>query len=76
MFDIYVNEILKTSQDLYSNNTGMTTPLVDLGENEPLNNTFNIKFVYKGNNEGARAKKGKYALGVDYFLIENSFLKR
>lgn len=76
MFDIYVNGILKTSQDLYSNNTGMTTPLVDIGENEPLNNTFIIKFVYNGNNEGALAKKGKYALGVDYFLIENSFLKR
>jgi len=70
MFDIYVNGNFLTSQDLYSNHTGMTAPLLDIGENEPINNAFMIKFVFKGNNESARAKKGKYALGVDYFLIE------
>lgn len=76
VYDIYVNGALKASQDLYSNHPGMTTPLIDLGEIEPINNAFCIKFVYKGHNEAARAEKARFALGVDYFLIENNFLKR
>jgi hypothetical protein len=75
-FDIYVNGNLETSQDLYSNHPGMTTPFIDLGEVEPDNNAFVLKFVYRGNNDSARSKKGKFALGIDYFVIENDFLKR
>ncbi len=75
-FDIYVNGKLKVSQDLYSNHPGMSNPFINLGENEPLNNIYSVKFVFKGNNPSARANKSKYALGIDYFLIENNFLKR
>lgn len=75
-FNIYVNGKLKSSQDLFSSNTGMTNPLIDLGENEPVNNSFVIRFVFQGNNQNARSKDGKFALGIDYFLIQNNFLNR
>jgi hypothetical protein len=75
-FDIYVNGELKVSQDLYSNHQGMSNPFINLGVNEPVNNAFSVKFVFKRNNPSAKSQKGKYALGIDYFLIENNFLKR
>ncbi len=75
-FDIYVNGIKKGSQDLYSNHEGVTNPYLDLGICEPVNNAFIIKFEFTEGNPKSRANKGKYALGVDFFLIENDFLKR
>ncbi len=75
-FDIYVNGQLKTSQDLYSNHGGMTNPYIDLGENEPIDNAFVIKFVLKDSNDKANKVKEKYALGIDFFLLENDFMKR
>jgi hypothetical protein len=74
-FDVYVNGELKSSQDLYSEHGGMTNPYVDLGENDPINNAFIIRFVMKDNMH-ANEVNGKYALGIDFFLIENDFLKR
>lgn len=76
LFNIYVNGVLRTTQDLYSNHPGMTTPLIDLGEIEPIDNVFNIKFVFIGNNKAARSKKGRFALGIDYILVNNNFLNR
>jgi len=32
---------------------------------------FLVRFVYAGHSDFARSKKGKLALGIDYFLIEN-----
>ncbi|MGQ7871028.1 glycoside hydrolase family 172 protein [Sunxiuqinia sp. sy24] len=75
-FDIYVNGKLKTSQDLFSNHQGMTNPYVDLGENEPENNAFTIRFVLKEANPHSSKVNGKYALGIDFFLVENDFLNR
>jgi hypothetical protein len=75
-FDIYVNGKLQNTEDLYSNHPGVTNPLINLGENEPVNNAFLVKFVFAGNHKDARSVKDKFALGVDYFLIENNFLKR
>ena len=54
----------------------MTNPYIDLGENEPIDNAFSIKFVFKGTNSSVRKLKGKAALGIDFFLVENNFLKR
>ncbi len=75
-FDIYVNGKLKASQDFYSNHGGITNPYIDLGENEPVDNAFTIQFVMKNPNKDANAVKLKFALGIDFFLIENDFLKR
>lgn len=75
-FDIYVNGKLKNSQDLYSNHGGMTNPYIDLGENEPINNAFTIRFVLKDEKLKAHRVHKKYALGIDFFLIENNFLNR
>jgi hypothetical protein len=75
-FEIYVNNELKTTQDLYSKHEGITNPLIDLGECEPKNNAFEIKFVYQGHHPKARPVKGMSALGLDYFIITNDFLKR
>jgi hypothetical protein len=74
--DVYVNGVLKTTQDFYSQHAGMTNPHVDLGMNEPIDNAFTLRFVFRGSNPAARAVKGKFALGLDYFLIDNGFLKR
>ena len=76
VFDIYVNGKLKVAQDLYSEHAGMTTPNIDLGRCEPVDNAFVVRFESKGANKKAGANQGKYALGVDYFLIENKFLER
>ncbi|MCT4589549.1 MAG: DUF2961 domain-containing protein [Carboxylicivirga sp.] len=75
-FDIYVNGEKRASQDLYSNHGGMTNPYIDLGKCQPKDNAFVLKFVFKGANTKAHAKQKKYALGIDFFLIENNFLKR
>jgi hypothetical protein len=75
-FEVYVNDRLKATQDLYSNHGGMTNPYVDLGKNQPVDNAFEIKFVFKGAHANARAVKGKFALGIDFFLMENDFLNR
>ena len=75
-FDILVNGQLKTTQDLYSNHAGMTNPYIDLGECEPVNNAFTARFEYTGSNEKAGMKQGKYALGLDFFLVNNNFLNR
>lgn len=70
-FEFYVNDQLKTVQDLYSNHEGITNPYIDLGVCEPQNNAFVIKMVYKGHQPDAVPVKGKMALGVDFFLVEN-----
>jgi hypothetical protein len=75
-YDIIVNGQLKQTQDLYSNHGGMTNPCIDLGECEPVNNAFVVRFEFKGHNANARAQANKYALGIDFFLIENKFLER
>ena len=75
-YDIYVNGLLKQTQDLYSNHGGMTNPCIDLGQCEPVNNAFVVRFEFKGHHANARAQANKYALGIDFFLIENNFLKR
>ena len=46
---------------------------INLGENDPVDNAFRIKFVYKEINAEARMKNEKAALGIDFFLIENNF---
>ena len=75
-FDIYVNGNFKASQDLFSSHQGITNPYVDLGENEPRDNAFTIRFVLKEANANSNKVNGKYALGIDFFLIENNFLTR
>ena len=72
IFDIYVNGILKTSQDFYSEHAGMTTPLIQLGDNDPVNTAYTFRFVYKGQSPKAKSLKKKCALGIDYFLIQNN----
>jgi hypothetical protein len=75
IFDVYINGLLKATQDFYSNHGGMTNPMVDLGENEPIDNAFTVTFVIKGNNSAARALKEKFALGIDYFLVDTRSIK-
>jgi len=75
-FDIYVNGKLKKTQDFYSEHPGITNPYVALGACEPLNNTFKVKFVFKGISKNKQSIKGKKALGLDFFLINNNFLNR
>ncbi len=75
-FDIYVNGQKKVAQDLYAIHPGITTPNVDLGQCDPVNNAFTIRFEFTGANQHAGANQGRYALGVDYFLIKNEFLER
>jgi len=75
IFDIYVNGILKATQDFYSEHPGMTTPLIQLGENDPVNNSFSIRFVYKGKSPDAKPGNKRYAIGIDYFLIQNNLLR-
>lgn len=74
MFDIYVNGELKTTYNFFSGTIGITSPPVNLGECEPVNNAFAIKIV-------ARSKEGetsarKQSLGLDFFLVKNNFLRR
>ncbi len=72
-FDIFVNGVKKTTQNFGTSHSGMTTPLVNLGEEEPINNAFTIRFVYKGS---AKPSNKQALLGIDYFLIKNNFMKR
>ena len=76
IFNIYVNDKLKATQDLYSNHEGMTNPYIILKDCEPVDNAFLIKFELKGQNEKATAVKKMYALGLDFFLVNNNFLSR
>ena len=75
-YDIYINDKLQASQDLYSNHGGVTNSYINLGENEPVDNVFILKFVFKGTNLNAQRVKGKAALGIDFFLVDNNFLNR
>ncbi|GAA3553600.1 hypothetical protein GCM10022395_01470 [Snuella lapsa] len=75
-FNIYVNGALVTTQSFYSNHAGITTPYVDLGENEPINNAFVIRFEYLGSGDQGESVKGKQALGLDFFKVKSNFLKR
>jgi hypothetical protein len=75
-FEIFVNGKKVKIQDFGSEHNGMTTPLVDLGEHEPVDNAFLIKFIYKASDLFSNKTKNKKALGLDYFLIENNFLNR
>ncbi|GGW39567.1 hypothetical protein GCM10007383_25410 [Arenibacter certesii] len=75
MFDVYVNGIKKNSQDLYSNHAGIINPYLNLGECEPVNNSFVIRLQFVGNNKEAKMTNTMFALGVDFFLIKNNFLK-
>ncbi len=68
-FDIFVNEEKKSTVNLGTGHSGMTTPLIDLGQNEPVNNAFAIRFVLK------KAQNKQALLGLDYLLIKNNFLK-
>jgi hypothetical protein len=70
-FDIYVNGRLIGERDLYSSSPGIINPLIDLGENEPVDNAFVIRFVYKDANSQARPVNQRSALGIDYFLTES-----
>ncbi|SIR11090.1 glycoside hydrolase family 172 protein [Maribacter ulvicola] len=76
IFDIYINDIKIKEQDFYSKHEGIINPYLDLGESNPVNNAFVIRFVFKGTNAKARHTQNKYALGLDFFLIENNFLNR
>ena len=75
-YQISVNGNVKATQDLYSQHDGMTNPYINLGECEPVNNAFEIRFELAGNNDNARARDGKYALGIDFFLLQNSLPAR
>lgn len=75
-YKVSVNGKVKTTQDLYSGHPGITNPYVSLGDCEPVNNAFSIRFEFTGNNEKASHVKGKFALGLDFFLIQNEFLTR
>lgn len=76
VFDIYVNDTFIHSQDLYSNHAGVTSPYIDLGLVNPVENSFKIKFVFKGTNKAAKMKNQNASLGIDFFLVDNNFLKR
>lgn len=71
-FNIYVNGKLKTTQDFYSGHAGMTNPYINLGECEPVDNAFAIRFEYLGPGNNGQKEKGKKALGLDFFLISNN----
>ncbi len=75
-FEIYVNGKLKKTQDFYSEHPGITNPYVSLGECEPVNNAFKIKFVFKEVAKKGNTVKNKKGLGIDFFLIKNDFLNR
>ncbi|MDO5980191.1 glycoside hydrolase family 172 protein [Flavivirga spongiicola] len=75
-FDVYVNGIKKITQDFYTHHEGITNPYLDLGDCEPLNNAFIVRFEYKGNHLKSRSTKNKHALGLDFFLIDNNFMNR
>ncbi|MCG8305779.1 MAG: DUF2961 domain-containing protein [Cytophagales bacterium] len=75
-FNIYVNDQLKTTQNFYSEHRGMTNPYVNLGACDPVDNAFVIRFEYLGPGKKGREVNGKKALGLDFFLIKNDFLKR
>ncbi len=72
-FDIYVNGERKATYDFFSGTIGITSPAVNLGECEPVDNAFAIKLVAKAQ-EGLPAKR-KTTLGLDYFRVENNFLR-
>jgi hypothetical protein len=74
VFDIYVNGVRKVSQDFCTDHAGMTTPLIRLGRNDPVDNAFTIRFVYQGKSARARSDRKAYALGIDYFLLQNDFM--
>ena len=76
VFNIYINGELKGAQDLYSNHAGMTNPYIKLENCQPVDNAFLMKFELKERPEKAIAVKKKYALGLDFFLVKNDFLKR
>jgi hypothetical protein len=76
VFDIYVNGILKATQDFCTDHSGMTTPLIQLGENIPVNSAFTIRIVFRGKSPRAKTDREFYALGIDYFLIRNNFMER
>lgn len=69
-FDIYVNGDKKSTVNLATGHSGMTTPLIDLGENLPVDNSFIIRFVLR-----QQLTKDQTLLGVDYFIIKNNFLQ-
>jgi hypothetical protein len=75
-YRIFVNGKVKATQDLYSQHDGMTNPYINLGACEPVSNAFEIRFELAGHNGNARARDGRYALGIDFFLLRNSFLER
>lgn len=67
-FDIFVNGLKKATVNLATKHSGMTTPLVNLGENEPVNNEFTFRFVLKN------TSNKQTLLGIDYLLIKNNFM--
>ncbi|BDD10166.1 hypothetical protein FUAX_25980 [Fulvitalea axinellae] len=70
VYDIYVNGKLKVTQDFSSNHGGMTTPYVDLGVCEPVDNAFDVKFVLKKNKRAVKKKEARVGLGLDFFLLK------
>lgn len=73
IFDVYVNGQLKLQQDLYSNHAGMTNPYMDLGTCEPVDNAYTIRIELNGSNEKASPVGGKYALGLDFLLLDSDY---
>jgi hypothetical protein len=69
-FEILVNGDHKETQDFYSGHGGMTTPFVSVEDIDPVENAIVIKFVYEGNHPDARPVDNKFALGIDFFLLE------
>jgi len=76
VYRISVNGEVKQEVDLYSKHAGLTTPFIDLGECKPKDNTFLVKIELIRIHEKAIPVKSKFALGLDFFLVENNFLNR
>ncbi|MCL3779913.1 DUF2961 domain-containing protein [Prolixibacteraceae bacterium JC049] len=75
-FNIYINGKKVTTQEFNSEHNGVTTPNVDLGSHEPVDNAYIVRFELAGRHKRAHQKEGKIALGIDFFLVQNNFLKR
>ena len=71
-FDFYVNGVHKKTHDFYSGTPGITSPHLDLGTAEPINNAFIIRIQRSEKSK----EKQKSKLGLDFFLIENNFFRR
>lgn len=69
-FDIKVNGEYVTSVDFRSGHYGVTTPSLNLGIHEPVDNAYDVEFVYKGFTGNQNLIKQGCKLGLDYFLVK------